>query len=240
VTRNSGGHRRALLPLFLAVPLIVSGCAGSLFKTKVAPPTLYLLSVAPPAVAPAAAAAPAPAAAAPAAAAPAAELKADLAVLKPRVRAGLDNDRIAVLYPDRRLDYFADARWSGPLDEVVQDLVVQLFHSRAGLRNVSGDASAFASAYWLEIEVADFQAEYAAGGPADGGAPPNVHVHLLARIGSSADRRIIARFEADARQPATANRLGAIVDAYNRAANQVLMQIAASCAMALATETKGP
>jgi cholesterol transport system auxiliary component len=235
VTRSSGEHRRALLPLFLAAPLIFSGCAGSLFKTKVAPPTLYLLAVVPPA----------DAAAAGAASAPAAELKADLAVLKPRVRAGLDNDRIAVLYRDRRLDYFADARWSGPLDEVVQDLVVQLFHSRAGLRNVSGDASAFASAYWLEIEVADFQAEYAgaaqaAGGPADGGAPPNVHVHLLARIGSSADRRIIARFEADARQPATANRLGAIVDAYNRAANQALMQIAASCAMALAPETKGP
>jgi cholesterol transport system auxiliary component len=225
---NSGGGRRALLPLFLALPLIIGGCAGSLFETKVAPPALYLLSVVPAAEA-----------------APAAELKADLAVLKPRLRPGLDNDRIAVLYPARRLDYFADARWSGPLDEVIQDLAVQLFHSRAGLRNVSGDASAFASAYWLEIEVADFQAEYAgaahaAGGPGDGGAPPNVHVHLLARIGSSVDRRIIARFEADARQPAAANRLGAIVDAYNRAANRALMQIAAGCATALSPETKGP
>jgi len=30
---------------------------------------------------------------------------ADLAVLRPRVRKGLETDRIAVLYPDRRLDY---------------------------------------------------------------------------------------------------------------------------------------
>jgi cholesterol transport system auxiliary component len=238
MTRNSGGGRRALL-LLLAVPWIFSGCAGSLFKTKVAPPTLYLLSVAP--------AAAANGIAASAGATPGAELMAELAVLKPRVRAGLDNDRIAVLYPDRRLDYFADARWSGPLDEVIQDLVVQLFHSRAGLRNVSGDASAFASAYWLEIEVTDFQAEYAgaahaAGGlggkpPADDGAPPTVRVHFLARIGSSGDRRIIARFEADASQPATANRLNAIVDAYDRAANQALTQIAASCAAALTGAT---
>src|ERR1700734_2623499 len=49
-------------------------------------------------------------------------IPADLTVLTPRVRTGLDNDRIAALYPDRRLDYFAAARWSGPLDEVVQDL----------------------------------------------------------------------------------------------------------------------
>ncbi len=46
--------------------------------------------------------------------------------------------------------YFADARWSGPLDEVLQDLALQAFRSGAGLRNVSADASAFASGYWLE------------------------------------------------------------------------------------------
>ena len=203
---------RALLGL-LTVPFVFGGCAGSLFKTQVAPPTMYLLSAEAPADA-----------AADAAGGP----NADLAVLKPRVRAGLDTERIAALYPDRHLDYFADARWSGPLDEVIQDLVVQLFHSRAGLRNVSGDASAFASAYWLEIEVADFQAEYAAD------AAPTVRVHFLARIGSSAERRIIARFEAEARQPAASNRMSAIVDAYNRATNQALMQIASNCTAALA------
>jgi cholesterol transport system auxiliary component len=208
---------RALLGL-LTLPLVLGGCAGSLFKTQVAPPTMYLLS------AEAADATPADTAGGP---------NADLAVLKPRVRAGLDTERIAALYPDRHLDYFADARWSGPLDEVIQDLVVQLFHSRAGLRNVSGDASAFASAYWLEIEVADFQAEYAA--DASGAAsPPTVRVHFLARIGSSGERRIIARFEAEARQPAASNRMSAIVDAYNRATNQALQQIASNCMAALA------
>jgi ABC-type uncharacterized transport system auxiliary subunit len=217
--RHSAAARACALLLTLAWAL--GGCAGSLFKTQVAPPTVYLLSAGTDGSAPATAGA--------------AQLMVDLAVLKPRVRPGLDNDRIAALYPDRHLDYFADARWSAPLDEVIQDLVVQLFHSRAGLRNVSGDQSAFASAYWLEIVVADFQAEYSAAGPA-GAAPPSVRVHLLARIGSSGERRIIARFEADARQPAAANRLSAIVDAYDRAANQALLQIAADCAAALAPE----
>ena len=78
-------------------------------------------------------------------------IPADLTVLTPRVRTGLDNDRIAALYPDRRLDYFAAARWSGPLDEVVQDLALQAFHGR--FRNVGTDTSAFRGGYWLELEV---------------------------------------------------------------------------------------
>jgi cholesterol transport system auxiliary component len=199
-------------PLALSLTVLLSACTGGLFQTKSAPPTLYMLS-----------------AGANVAGAQATDIAGDLAILRPRVRAGLGTDRIAALYPDHRLDYFADARWSGPLDEVVQDLVVQVFHSRAGMRNVSGDVSAFSSAYWLEIEVTDFQAEYASGGGA-----PSARVHLIARIGSSSERRIIARFEADALVPASDNRMRAIVEAYNKAADEALSQIAASSAQSLA------
>src|SRR5271154_4079427 len=156
---------RAVLTVFLSMAL---AACGGLFQNKIPPPTMYVLSAGP-----RAAAADTPAAAA---------TPMDLAVLRPRVRAGLDTDRIAALYPDRRMDYFANVRWSGPLDEVLQDLAVQEIHTNPALRNVSSDSSVFASAYWLEIEVADFQAEY----PAYEG-PPTVHVHLQARLGSSSD-----------------------------------------------------
>lgn len=189
--------------------VLLTACAGSLFKNKTAPPTMYMLS------------SPAPSAAEPASAA----VPTELAVLKLRVRAGLDTDRIAALYPDRHMDYFADVRWSGPLDEVLQDLAVQAFHANPGLRNVSADSSVFASRYWLEIEVTDFQAEYSANL-----AAPTVHVHFLARVGSSADRRVMGRFEPDIRVPAADNRMTAIVDAYNRAVDQALADIAAGAA----------
>jgi ABC-type uncharacterized transport system auxiliary subunit len=202
-------RRRILVCL---IPLALAACGG-LFQTKAPPPTIYQLTAA--AVAPATA--------------PAVEqIAADLAVLKPRVRTGLATDRIAALYPDRRLEYFADARWSGPVDEVMQDLAVQQFHSSSGLRNVSADESEFPSTYWLEIEVSDFQAEYSAAA-----APPTVHVHFLARIGSSADRRIIAQFEASATEAAEANRMSAIVDAYDRAADEALGEIVAGTVRAL-------
>ena len=197
-----------LIALSVALPVIfMAACTGSLFQSKVAPPTIYLLSAA---------------AGTPAAGAPAAEIPVDLAILKPKLRPGLETDRIAVLYPDRRLDYFADARWSGPLGEVLQDLAVQEFHSHAHLRTVSGDASVFASAYWLEMEVSDFQAEYTSSA-----AAPTVHVRFLARMGSSGDRRILGQFEANAERPAAENRLTAIVDAYARAARAALEEIIA-------------
>jgi cholesterol transport system auxiliary component len=196
--------------LLLCVCGWATACTGSLFRSKVVPPSIYLLS-APTGI---------DAAASSASAAAPAPLAAELAVLKPRVRAGLDTDRIAVLYPDRRLDYFADARWSGPLDDVVQDLAVQAFRNGAGLQNVSSDASVFASGYWLEIEIADFQAEYPSLG-----APPTINVRLLARVANAGDRNILGSFAAGARQTATDNRLSAIVEAYEHAVNSALVEI---------------
>jgi len=181
----------------------VGGCTGSFFKSSAPATSTYLLSVKPDPQAGAVA------------------IPADLTVLMPRVRTGLDNDRIAALYPDRRLDYFAAARWSGPLDEVVQDLALEAFHGR--FRNVGTDTSAFRGGYWLELEVVDFQAEYA-GSAAD--AAPTAHVHLHARVGNGIDRRLLGEFDADARQAAVENHLAAVVAAYEAAAQRALGEIA--------------
>lgn len=212
--------KRTMLLALLGMTL--AACAGSLFKNKAAPPTMYMLGVARTRTDPTAGGQPG--------GAPAGnDLPRDLAVLRPRVRAGLDTDRIAALYPDRHLDYFADVRWSGPLDEVLQDLAVQQFHANPGLGNVSPEASVFGSPYWLEIEVTDFQAEYSAAG-----GPPTVHVHLQARIGNSGDRHVLGRFEPDVHEAAADNRMSAIVDAYNRAADQALSEIAEGVARTFA------
>jgi ABC-type uncharacterized transport system auxiliary subunit len=207
--------KRTMLLALLGVTL--AACAGSLFKNKAAPPTMYMLRAT---------------RNMPAADPPGEDHPANLAVLRPRVRAGLDTDRIAALYPDRHMDYYADVRWSGPLDEVLQDLTVQQFHINPGLGNVSADVSVFASTFWLEIEVSDFQAEYSAAG-----GPPTVHVHLRARVGNSGDRHVLAHFEPDVHEAAADNRMSAIVDAYNRAADQALSDIATGVAAALSAKT---
>ncbi len=192
-------------------------CSGSFFKSSAPPTSTYLLSVKADAQAGAVA------------------IPADLTVLMPRVRTGLDNDRIAALYPDRRLDYFAAARWSGSLDEVVQDLALEAFHGR--FRNVGTDTSAFRGGYWLELEVVDFQAEYS-GSAAD--TRPTAHVHLHARVGNGIDRRVLGEFDADARQAALENRLAAVVAAYEAAAQQALSEIVDSSTRTLAALPASP
>jgi ABC-type uncharacterized transport system auxiliary subunit len=195
--------------LWVAMSLALAACGGSFFQTKAAPPKMYRLSAA-------------------AVSAEPQQIPADLAVFKPQVRAGLDTDHIAVLYPDRRFEYFAGVSWNGPLDEVIQQLAVQEFRAHAGLRSVSADSSMFASEYWMELEVADFQAVYSASA-----AAPTVQVHILARIGLSADRRVVARLEANVQEAAAENRMSAIVDAYNRAADKALTELAAGTLVAL-------
>jgi cholesterol transport system auxiliary component len=205
--------RSAVLFPALASLAGLSACGGSLFHSNEPPISVYQLSVP---------------------AGPAgAEIPADLAVMPVRVRTGLNNADIAVLYPDRRLDHFAGARWSGPLDELVEDLATQAFRGQAHFRNVHTDASMFSAGYWLEIDVADFQAEYPG---SDGGAPPTAHVRLVARLGASADRRIIGQFDAEARQPASDNRLTAVVKAYNDAVDSALGKIAAEAADAVSKD----
>jgi len=197
------------LPIVISA-LALAACGGSLLQSRAPPAAVYLLSVS--------------------AAPGGAEVPVDLAVHKPRVRTGLDTDLIAALYPDRRLDYFAGARWSGRLGEVVQDLAVQAFRTRTNLRNVGAGASA-SGGYWLEIDVADFQAEYSAT-PGEGGGAPTIHVHLWGRIGGP-DRRALSRLDADVRMPAADNRLTAIVAAYNAAADAALAKIVEQGAAAL-------
>jgi ABC-type uncharacterized transport system auxiliary subunit len=150
--------------------------------------------------------------AAPAANAGGTPIQADLTVELPIVRPGLDTDRIAVLYADRRMDYFSASRWSGNLDLVVQSLLVQSLRNTSRLRTVQGDVSPFGSKYVLQTELTDFQAEYGAAG-----GMPEVHVAFVGTLGRIADSAPLATFSSTARVPAAGNTLGAIVAAFEQA-----------------------
>jgi ABC-type uncharacterized transport system auxiliary subunit len=198
-------------PAIVLLACTLAACTG-FFRSNAPPPKTYLLSVRPPA------------------AAAAAEIPADITVLMPRVGTGIDTDHIAVLYPDRRLEYFAGTRWSGPLDEVMQDLLIQALRGYGHFRNVHTDNSAFRAGYWLEVDVTDFQAEYPADSPS---SAPMAHVRMLARIGTSLDRRLFGEFQVESRQQAAENHLTAVVAAYNQAVDEALSKLAADCAEAV-------
>lgn len=191
----------------LALCLSLCACTSGLFTSKIQPTSAYLLSVR----------SASPGAAAGVTQAP--TLPVDLAILKPRMRPGLESGRIAALYPDRRLEFYAGGTWSGSLDEVIQNLTVQMFQGRGNLRSVSGESTRFVSNYWLELYVHDFEAEYS------GGGPPTIKVRFAARLGSTAGHDSVGSYEAQASLPASEDRLGPIVEAFERAANEALGKI---------------
>jgi cholesterol transport system auxiliary component len=137
-----------------------------------------------------------------------------LTVARPTARPGLDTDRIALLQADRRLDYYAGARWGAETPAVVQDLLIQSLRNTRRLATVQGEMSPFLSEYVLQMDIADFQAEYGSD------ASPVVHVSLVCTVGRVRDRKPLADFTAAATAPAGGNTLTATVEAFESAYQQ--------------------
>jgi ABC-type uncharacterized transport system auxiliary subunit len=157
-------------------------------------------------------------------------LPADLLVALPTAAPGLDGERIAATYPDRRLDYYAGARWGADLPAVVQSLLVESLRGSGRLHAVQGEAAPFRVSHLLQVEILRFDAVYA------GEAPPVVHVTLAATVGRRQDSVVLGTYIATAAVPAAANRLGAITAAFDAAWGAAATELSARTIDTLAAD----
>lgn len=160
-------------------------------------------------------------------------LAADLLVLRPVVAEGLRGPRIASLWPGNRLDYFAGARWSGDLGEVVQGAAVEALSAAGRLRNVEAEPGRFGATHVLGLEVRRFEADYVAG------TPPVARVTLVATIGRQASRRALATWTASAEEPASSNSMGGVTAALDAAFSRALADLLQRGQEALAADLAG-
>lgn len=195
------------LPL-LAAAALVGGC--SFLKSNTGVEQHYVLRPAPPT-------------------APATPVSTTLQLLRPVVEPGLDSMRIALVRPGNRLDFYANARWSGPLADVVHSLAAQSLRASGAFGSVDTDRGGFGAQTVLAITVRRFEAEY----PADELSPPTAHVRFECTLGDRLDRHTIANFDVDVAVPASENRLGPVVAALESAANQAMVQVIAKSSAAL-------
>ncbi len=202
----------AVAACIVVATLALTGCAAGAFNSERPPSQVYVISVAPTAL---------PAAA---------TLGADLTVARPLARPGLDTERIAVRFADRRLDYYAASRWGAEAATVVQDLLIESLRASGGLRTVHGHVSAFSSQYVLEADLRDFQAEYASEGEL-----PTVRVTLVCTVGRVRDRAVLATFTASAGARAEDNTQRAVVAAFESAYREVGARVVAETLAALAS-----
>jgi cholesterol transport system auxiliary component len=156
----------------------------------------------------------------------------DLSIGRPHLAPGLNTDRIAVL-KGQRLDYYRAVRWGAPAAEVVQSLLIDSLQDQQLFNSVSSERARIGGAYLLDIDVRDFQAEYAADA-----AAPAAHVYLTGRLIRVADRRLVRTFIVHAREQASQDRMGAVIAAFESAGQQVALSLARQASAAIESDLR--
>lgn len=127
-------------------------------------------------------------------------------------------DRLMTVSADNKVEYIAQTRWAAPASVLFDEAVLNAFDTGArNVRLVSRGEPA-RSDYALRLDVRNFEARYDRGPK----AAPLVVVRVRAQLTRDMNRNVAGEqiFEATAR--AGDNRVGAIVQAYDKALGDVL------------------
>lgn len=197
----------------LCAALLVAGCSG--FRSGATAPVTWLLS--------------APATTTPAAAPLTAVT---LRVERPVAPPGFDTERILVVREPRVLEHYAGSRWAGPLPDVLTVLLVDTLRASSAFTSVHDASAALQSDYSLRATVRHFEADSTAGGA------PVVRVVLDVTLARRSDRSVLASWTAEGRATADAERMRAVVAAFDAANAAALRDIAARVVEAVVADTK--
>jgi cholesterol transport system auxiliary component len=195
--RNRWRMRPALLLATVWTAAALTGCSG-LFHSDARPEQVYYLR-----------ATPGPQGLAP--------IATSLRLNRPSAGPGLEGTQIKLVQSDRRMSFYQEARWSGTPASLVEMLAVEKFRGSGVWQSVADSTSPFPSDYVLLVNVRRFEADYTGGTVA-----PEVHVVLDCIIGKREGREVIKSFLAEGSVPAAANRVSAVVAAFETATNAAL------------------
>jgi cholesterol transport system auxiliary component len=187
--------------MLLAMAFALAGCTGSLLESNADAPETYRLV---------------------------GEALADrgarqplaLAVARPRAASALDTQRIAVVQPDSRFDYFAGLRWSEAAPQMVQQQLVRALTADGRFEAVVAAPSRVPSDLLLDVELRRFEAVYAAAG-----TPPEVRVELQVSLVDTRQVRRLVSFTATGAAPAGDNGRASVVAAFERATNEAVRSV---------------
>jgi cholesterol transport system auxiliary component len=116
--------------------------------------------------------------------------------------------------------YIKGARWVSPADVLFSDGLESAFATQAQRVRLIGPRELTRSNQALDIDVRTFEARYAAAG-----AAPVVTIVARVRLLNAQERTVAAERVFTVEQPASANRISAIVDAFDIASRDLNTQI---------------
>ena len=137
----------------------------------------------------------------------------------PFANAGLATTRIALLPNRTELEYYARASWTDRAPNMVQSLMVESFENSGRIVGVGRESVPLRADYLLMTDLREFQAEYFHGGL------PKIHVSINAKLVRARDRTIIGSKNFSAKVDAEADRLDAIIGAFDEAAGKVFKRL---------------
>ena len=220
------------LALMVSMGVLVSGCSGLLHSDD-PPVQMYLLRAA---VSPTLAATEQAQAldVARSAAGASANAPPSLQIPRPQADPGLATELITLVQSDHRMDHYAGSSWPAALPDVVETLAIDTLRASGKWSAVHDAPSPFTADYLLQINIRRFEADYTSGGEA-----PKVHVTLDCTIARRIGRELLTSFAAEGVADAEANKMSAVVAAFEKAANMALATMAQRSSDAIRTST-GP
>lgn len=143
-----------------------------------------------------------------------------LSIVMPDASDSLDSERIALTKSDTQLDYYANAVWPDRLPHLIQTELLAGFEASGRIDLVARDEDAIHADYQLTTDIRDFEARYAT---ADGA--PTATVTIIAHMAETHSRKIVANLTVNLTEPASANNVDAVVQAFDVALAKAITQI---------------
>ena len=143
-----------------------------------------------------------------------------LSIVNPDASDSLDTDRVALAKSDTQLDYYANAVWPDRLPSLIQTVLLAGFEATGRIDSVARDEDSLHADYQLTTDIRDFEARYAT---PDGA--PTATITIIAHMAEVHSRKIVANLTVNATEPASANSVDAVVQAFDTALARAVAQI---------------
>lgn len=151
------------------------------------------------------------------------ELPYAITVDKPKVVSGLNTDRIALVKDDGRvLDYFAEARWNGRLENIFQDFIIETLENQFRIVSISDSVVDQKADYKILTNIRDFQAEYEDGNL---NKTPILKLSMAVSILRLRDNEILARYNIHEQQASKSNTLTDVTHGLEELAQKAFMDV---------------
>lgn len=145
----------------------------------------------------------------------------DVTVELPTTSGVLETDRILIRPDAIQAQYLPDVRWGDEVPVMVQTLMVRALENTNGLRYVGRRPLAGSGDYAIVTELVDFQAELAADRES-----AVVLISMTSRLVREADASVIASRTFTANALAQSTDTPALVNAFDRASDTILIEFA--------------